>query len=129
MTPNVPIMEIGTATLGMRLDLALRRNKNTTNVTSRTAITSVSSVSCSEARIVVLRSTAIATFMAAGMAAFRCGSSAFTLSIVSMMLAFGCRERMTSTEGSPLYMPRLRTSCTASCTSATSDSRTGAPLR
>jgi len=71
MTPKVPIMEIGTATLGIRLALALRRNRNTTNVTRRTAITSVSSVSCSEARIVVLRSTAIATSMAAGMAAFR----------------------------------------------------------
>ena len=36
---------------------------------------------------------------------------------------------MTSTAGLPLEMPALRKSCTESITSATSDSRTGAPLR
>ena len=85
----MPKIEIGTATLGMMVALTLRRNRNTTTVTSITASTSVSSVSCSEARIVVLRSIATVTFMSAGMAASRCGSSAFTASTVSMMLAFG----------------------------------------
>ena len=89
MTPKVPKIDIGTATLGMMVALTLRRNRNTTTVTSITANTSVSSVSCSEARIVVLRSMATLTFMSAGMAASRCGSSAFTASTVSMMLAFG----------------------------------------
>ncbi len=74
------------------------------------ASTSVTSVSCSEARIVVERSIATVTFMSAGIAASRCGSSAFTLSMVWMMLAFGWRNRMTSTEGWPFDRPRLRTS-------------------
>ena len=54
----MPKIDIGTATLGMMVALTLRRNRNTTTVTSITASTSVSSVSCSEARIVVLRSIA-----------------------------------------------------------------------
>ena len=91
MAPNVPKIEIGTATLGISVALKLRRKRKTTMVTSMTAITSVSSVSCSEARIVVLRSMATVTLMSAGIAASRCGSSAFTLSMVSMMLAFGWR--------------------------------------
>ena len=53
---NVPMIEIGTATLGISVARQLRRNRNTTITTSATAIISVSSVSCSEARIVVERS-------------------------------------------------------------------------
>ena len=52
-----------------------RRNRNTTIVTRMTAISSVVSVSCSEERIVVLRSMAMVTLMSAGNAACRCGSS------------------------------------------------------
>ena len=109
MAPNVPKMEIGTATLVISVARKLRRKKYTTIVTSMTASTKVSSVSCSEARIVVLRSMATVTFISAGIAASKCGNSAFTLSMVSMMLALGWRNRMTRTEGRPLDIPRLRT--------------------
>ncbi len=122
-------METGTATEGMSVALKLRRNRKTTAVTSVTAITSVSSVSLSDCRIVVLRSMAMVTLTSAGIAASSCGSSAFTLSIVSMMLAPGWRNRMISTDGWPLDSPRLRTSSTESSTSATSDNCTAAPLR
>jgi hypothetical protein len=55
------------------------------------AMTSVVSTSCSEARIVVVRSIAMATSMPAGIDASSCGSAAFTRSTVSMMLALGWR--------------------------------------
>ena len=94
-----------------------------------TAITKVSSVSLSELRMVVLRSMATVTLTSAGMAACSAGNSAFTLSMVSMMLAPGWRNRITSTDGWPLDRPRLRTSSTESLTEATSDNCTAAPLR
>src|SRR2546422_8574546 len=39
-------------------------------------------------------------------------SSSWTRSVVSMILAFGCRLMMTSTDGLPLAMPALRKSST-----------------
>ena len=46
-----------------------------------------------------------------------------------MMLAPGCAVMITRTAGWPLASPMWRTSSTESMTSATSASRTGAPLR
>ena len=43
MTPKVPISETGTATLGISVARALRRNTNTTRITSTTAIASARS--------------------------------------------------------------------------------------
>jgi hypothetical protein len=86
-------------------------------------------VSRSDARIVVVRSMATETSMVLGIDARSDGSSACTRSTVSMMFAFGWRLMITSTDGLPLAMPALRTSCTESTTSATSGSRTAAPLR
>src|SRR5229473_1189759 len=59
IAPKVPISDTGTATLGIRVARALRRNTNTTRITSPIAITSVLSTSCNELRIVVLRSIAM----------------------------------------------------------------------
>ena len=53
-------------------------------------MTSVRSTSLSEARMVVERSTATAMSIAGEIEAWSCGSSAFTRSTVSMMLAPGC---------------------------------------
>ena len=58
ITPNVPISDTGTATLGISVARALRRNRNTTRTTSTTAMASERSVSRSDARIVVVRSIA-----------------------------------------------------------------------
>ena len=58
MTPKVPISDTGTATLGISVARPLRRNRNTTRITSTTEIASVRSTSRSEARIVVVRSIA-----------------------------------------------------------------------
>ena len=129
MTPKVPISDTGTATLGISVARPLRRNRNTTSTTSATEIISARPVSRSDARIVVVRSIASVTVIALGIDARSGGSIAVTRSTVSMMLALGWRLMMTSTEGRPLAMPALRKSCTESTTSATSVSRTAAPLR
>jgi len=89
MTPKVAISETGTATVGMRVARTLRRNTKTTRVTRTTEITSVRSTSCSEARMVVVRSSTTPRSMAPGIAADSRGISARTRSTVSMMLAPG----------------------------------------
>ena len=91
IAPNVPMIEIGTATLGISVARQLRRNRNTTITTRLTAISSVCSVSFSDARIVVERSSTGVTVMSAGSDAVSCGSAARTRSIVSMMFAPGER--------------------------------------
>ena len=128
MKANVPISETGTATLGISVARTLRRNTNTTRITSRTAKVSERSVSRSDARIVVVRSIATVRSMVLGIDARNCGSSAVTRSTVSMILAFGWRLMITSTEGLPFAIPALRRSCTESTTSATSDSCIAAPF-
>ena len=54
MTPNVPISDTGTATLGMKLDRRFRRKIKTTRMTRNTEISSVVSTSCTEARMVTV---------------------------------------------------------------------------
>jgi len=125
----VPISEIGTATPGITVARTLRRNTNTTRITRAIAMASVYSTSRSEARMVVVRSEAIVSSAPAGIDARSWGRTSFTRSTVSMMLAPGSRERMTSTDGRPLARPWLRRSSTESTTSATSARRTAAPLR
>src|ERR1700736_2236260 len=87
MTPRVPSREIGTATPGMMVARTLRRNTNTTRITSAIAMASVYSTSRSEARMVVVRSEATASSAPAGIDARSWGSTSFTRSTVSMMLA------------------------------------------
>ena len=58
MTAKVATSDTDTATTGTSVARALRRNANTTRITSITAMTSVISTSRSEARIVIERSTA-----------------------------------------------------------------------
>ncbi len=129
ITPNVPMIEVGTATLGIAAARTLRRKANTTRITRTTATISVFWVSASDCRIVVERSTATVRSTSPGSEAISRGNSAFTASTTSMMLAPGCRETITATPGLPSTRPALRRSSTESTTSATSDSLTGALLR
>ncbi len=79
--------------------------------------------------MVPVRSIAIWRLTEGGSAAWSCGSTAFTLSTVWMMLAPGVRNRSTRIAGLLSDMPILRTSSTPSVTCATSVRRTAAPLR
>ena len=56
MTPNVPISETGTATVGISAARQLRRNTSTTIITRPVAMTSVFSASNTEARMLGVRS-------------------------------------------------------------------------
>ncbi len=129
ITANVPISDTGTATAGISAARTSCRNRNTTKITRHTAISSVRSVSCSEVRIVGVRSIITRMSMAAGIDACRTGSSALTRSTVCRMFAPGCLRTKIRIAGLPLESARLRTFSTESCTVATSASRTGAPLR
>src|SRR5580704_19519917 len=75
MTPNVPISETGTATLGINVARRLRKKKNTTRITSATDSTSVRSTSFTDARIVIVRSSTTVKLIADGIEAFSDGIS------------------------------------------------------
>ena len=62
----MPISDTGTATLGMNVARTLRRKRNTTRITSTIEIISVNCTSCSEARMVVVRSMATVRSIAGG---------------------------------------------------------------
>ncbi|TWG86306.1 hypothetical protein L602_002100000950 [Cupriavidus gilardii J11] len=125
ITVKVPISDTGTATLGISVARTLRRNRNTTMMTSATDSISVCSTSRSDARMVGVRSSTTSIEIEAGIIWRSDGSIALTRSTVSMMLAPGDRFSTSSTDGLPFAEPALRMSCTESVTVATSDSRTG----
>src|ERR1700751_1086760 len=87
MTAQVPMSETGTATAGMNVARGLRRNTNTTTMTSTTEIMRVRSTSATDARIVVVRSRTTVTSIPFGMDALIDGSSAHSRSTVAIMLA------------------------------------------
>ena len=66
MTPNVPISDSGTATLGMTVADRLRRKMKITITTSATARKSSNWTSCTEARMVTVRSVSNVTSTALG---------------------------------------------------------------
>ena len=89
ITPNVPTMEIGTATLGMIVAARLRRKRNITMTTSAIVRTSVNWTSSTEARIVVVRSVRVVISMEDGSEALSWGSRRLMRSTTAMMLAPG----------------------------------------
>ena len=116
--------ESGTATLGITVARPLRKKTNTTSTTRMTLRMSVICTSCTEARMVVDRSSATLMSMAGEMAVVRVGKSAFTRSMTSMMFAPGCRRMMMETLRLPSAQAATRSFSTLSSTLATSDSRT-----
>ena len=71
----MPTSDSGTATLGMAVAQTLRRNTNTTRITSSTEMTSVISTSCTEARIVVVRSCATSIVIDGGIDACKAAAA------------------------------------------------------
>jgi hypothetical protein len=129
MAPKVPIREMGTATLGIRVDRTLRRNTKTTRITRAMEMAMASCTSFTEARMVRVASMRTFSSMAGGSEAWSCGRMARTRSTVSMMLASGWRKIGTMMAGTPLDRAALRTFSTESVTWATSDSRMALPCR
>ncbi len=128
MTPNVPTMEMGTATLGMMVAVSRRRNRNMTRTTRATVRISVNCASATEARMVVVRSVRVVISIDAGSEALSCGMSRLIRSTTAMMLAPGWRWMFTMTAGLSFIHAACLTFSTPSITSATSTIRTGAPF-
>ncbi len=128
MTPNVPMMASGRATLGMTVAQNFRRKTKMTITTSTTVSSSVNCTSAIDARMVAVRSVRMETLTEGGMEARSRGSSAFTRSAVWMMFAPGWRWMSRTTAGLPPTQPPSRTFSTLSITSPMSPSRTGEPF-
>jgi len=89
ITAKVPTIDTGTVTPGMKVAAADRRKTKITSTTRITARISSNCTSCTEARMVVVRSVRTSTFTEAGRPADSVGRSRFTRSTTSMMLAPG----------------------------------------
>src|SRR5438105_2653678 len=79
MTPKVPHNDSGTAIPGITVAQTLRKKTNTTRMTNAIAIRSEYSTSCTDARIVVVRSWATWRWMEGGIDACNSGRTARTL--------------------------------------------------
>ena len=86
MTPNVPTIEMGTATLGMMVAERLRRKRNMTMTTRATVRTSVNSTSRTDALMVVVRSVRVVISMEDGSEALSCGKRRWMRSTTPMRL-------------------------------------------
>ena len=128
MAPNVPTSDSGTDRLGMMVARVLRRKTKMTSTTSTTAKDSSNSTSCTEARIVTVRSVSTATSIAAGSAAWNCGSSFLMPSTTWMTLAPGWRWMLRITAG-VMFIQAASWLFSDDCTAcATSVRRTGLPF-
>ena len=129
MIASAPTSESGTERLGMIVAGMLRRNRKITSTTSPTASESSNSTSCTEARIVVVRSVRGWISIDCGSEAVRRGSSFLMLSTTWITLAPGWRWMLTISAGVVFIQAE---SCAFSgpiSTVATSLSSTGALLR
>ncbi|MNG01760.1 hypothetical protein D3C84_847530 [compost metagenome] len=89
ITPNVPINDNGTATDGMIVALARRKNRNVTMTTRAMAISNSCCTSLTEARMVWVRSVSTTTSRPAGRLSVMLGNRALIRSTTSMTLAPG----------------------------------------
>ena len=128
MTPNVPTSESGTAMLGMMVAARLRRNRNITITTSATVSINSNCTSDTEARMVLVRSVRMLTWMALGSVAVRVGSSVLIRSTTEMMLAPGCRWMFMITAGTWFIQAAWRMFSASSLILAMSLNLTGAPF-
>ena len=129
MMPNEVISDSGSATPAISVARSERRNSSTTSVTSTTLSTSVNCTSCTEARMVTVRSLTTARLTPAGIARCSLGISARICRTTSMTLAPGCRWMSMITAGVPWYQPPVRSFSSPSTMTATSPMVTGEPLR
>ena len=124
----MPTSDSGTATLGITVALALRRNRKITITTSATDSRSSNCVSSTDARMVVVRSAMSCTSTDAGSAACSRGSSALTRSTVWMTLAPGWRCTLRITPAARSDQAARRMFSASSTIRATSFRRTGLPF-
>ena len=128
ITPNVPTIDSGTAAAGMMVAVALLRKMKITATTSPTASSSSICVSCTDARIVVVRSVRTCVSIDAGSVAVSVGRIFFTLSTTWITLAPGCLRTFTMMAGVSSIHAASRAFSAPSMTCAMSLRWTGAPF-
>jgi hypothetical protein len=129
ITASVPISDSGTDRLGMSVARQSPRKRKITATTSTTAKVSSICTSRTEARMVTVRSVRTVTSSELGRVSRNCGSNALMRSTTSMTLAPGWRWTLMITAWVEFIQAASRLFSCASATVATSDTRTGAPLR
>ncbi len=129
ITPKVPSSDSGTATDGITVAHSRRRNTKITATTRQMVSTRVNCTSCTEARMVTVRSENTSSFTSAGSMPCRPGRIWRMFCTVLTMLAPGWRRTSSSTAGLPSAQAAIWSFSTPSTTLATSRRRTGAPLR
>ncbi len=108
---------------------ALRRNRKITITTRAMESMSVNSTSCTEARMVCVRSTMVRTWMVGGISASSRGNAALIRSTVAMTLAPGCLNITSSTPLWPFCQDSNSRFCGPRVAVPISRTRIGAPLR
>ena len=109
IAPAVPRIASGTVTPGITVAGTSRRNTKITSTTRQPVRISVNSTSCTDARIVCVRSDSTLTLIACGIDARSRGIAATTRSTVSITLAPGSLRTATSTA---LLWPTLNSGAT-----------------
>src|SRR5262249_24899777 len=124
-----PTNDKGTERLGIMVAGRVRRNTKITSTTSATASASSNSTSATDARMVVVRSLTTSTSTAAGRFATIVGSTRLIVSTTSITFGPGCGRTLgimagvVSSKGPSFVFTGPAT------TLATSERRTGPPLR
>ena len=121
MPAQVPASASGTDMPAAIVGISRRRKTNTTTMTRTAVASSVHCMSCTLARMVLVRSTSVDISTPAGIHCFSSGISAFTRSTVSITLASPCLVIWISTAGCLLNQAIERLLRTESSISATSD--------
>ena len=129
ITPKVPTSDSGTATLGIKVAAALRKNKKITITTKATASINSNCTSRTDARMVTVRSLITCRSTESGSSARKRGNKAWIRSTVSITLAPGWRRTCNTTAGVWLAHAAKRLFSGASMMLATSRKRKGLPLR
>src|ERR1700690_2799527 len=128
MIAKVPTSERGTAMLGMTVAEKLLRNRKITMTTRAMVSIRENSTSRTDARMVVVRSEMMETWIEAGSEARRSGSTFSVRSTTLMMLVPGWRWMFRITAGVGPTQAACFTFSALSTTWATSERRTGDPF-
>ena len=126
---QVPISDTGTASEGMMVADAERRNRKMTITTSAAAIPSVRCTSLTEFRMETERSLSTSMLIEAGTWARNAGSRSRIESTTETVLASGWRWIASTTPRLSLNQVAILSFSTLSTTRAISSSLIGAPLR
>ena len=125
----MPTIDIGSARLGITVAERLRRNRKITSTTSAIVSSSVNFTSSTEARIDSERSNITSSFTDAGICERNEGSSLLIESTTSTVFVPGWRCTASRIERVPLNQLAILSFSTESKTRASSERRTGEPLR